>query len=238
DQFNQFRPEDVPVTGPFMIDANSITSSQMTMVKNDKAWNADQVLFDRIINYNGETDTISAVVLSGEVDYATHGFAPATEAEFANQGIRVLRPPVYSGPAILINYGRHGETLGDKRVRQAIAHAVDRQQNGTVSLAESGIAVDYMTGMSDNQVPQWVEESAIESLNRYEYDQEKATALLEEAGWTKEGDVWIMNNGEEARFELIFPAEFADWSAAGTDLAEQLTNFGIVVEPVAVTHTQ
>ncbi|HYH11607.1 MAG TPA: ABC transporter substrate-binding protein, partial [Thermomicrobiales bacterium] len=238
DQFNQFRPEGVPVTGPFMIDENSITSSQMTMVKNDKAWNADQVLFDRIVNYNGETDTISAVVLSGEIDYATHGFAPATEAEFANQGIRVLRPPVYSGPAILINYGRHSETLGDKRVRQAIAHAVDRQQNGTVALAESGIAVDYMTGMSDNQVPQWVEESAVESLNRYEYDQEKATALLEEAGWTKEGDVWVMNNGEEARFELIFPAEFADWSAAGTDLAEQLTNFGIVVEPVAVTHTQ
>src|SRR5690606_14639061 len=74
--------------------------------------------------------------------------------------------------------------------------------------------------------------------NRYEYDQEKATALLEAAGWTKEGDVWIMNNGEEARFELIFPAEFPDGSAAGTDRAEQLTNFGIVVEPVAVTHTQ
>ncbi len=47
-----------------------------------------------------------------------------------------------------------------------------------------------------------------------------------------------MNNGEEARFELMFPAEYADWSAAGTDLAEQLTNFGIVVEPRAVTYTQ
>ena len=238
DQFNQFRPENVPATGPFVIDPNSITSSQMTMTKNDKAWNADQVKFDRIVNYNGETDTISAVVLAGEVDYATHGFAPATEAEFANQGIRVLRPPVYSGPSILINYGRHGETLGDKKVRQAIAHAVNREQNGTVSLADSGIAVQYMTGMSDNIVPQWVNEDAIGTLNQYEYDQELATSMLEEAGWTKEGDVWTMSNGEEARFELIFPAEFADWSASGTDLAEQLTNFGIIVEPVAVTHTQ
>lgn len=238
DQFNQFRPEDVPVTGPFMIDTNSITSAQMTLVKNDLAWNADQVMFDRIINYNGETDTISAVVLAGDVDYATHGFAPATEAEFANQGIRVLRPPIYSGPALYINYARHGETLGDVRVRQALAHAIDRAQNGEVSLADSGIAVEYMTGMSDNLVPQWITEDAVDSLNQYEYDQELATSMLEEAGWTKDGDVWTMANGEEARFELIFPAEFADWSAAGTDLAEQLTNFGIVVEPVAVTHTQ
>jgi peptide/nickel transport system substrate-binding protein len=238
DQFNQFRPEDVPVTGPFTIDQNSITSAQMTLVKNDLAWNADQVQFDRIVNYNGETDTITSVVLAGDIDYATHGFAPATETEFENQGIRVLRPPIYSGPALLMNFARHGETLGDKRVRQAIAHAVDRAQNGQISLAASGVAVEYMTGMSDNLVPDWVNEDAIGSLNQYEYDQDRAAELLEEAGWSRDGDVWTMSNGEEARFELIFPAEFADWSASGSDLAEQLTNFGIIIEPLAVTHTQ
>jgi peptide/nickel transport system substrate-binding protein len=47
-----------------------------------------------------------------------------------------------------------------------------------------------------------------------------------------------MNNGEEARFELSFPAEYADWSASGTDAAEQLTNFGIICEPRAVSFTQ
>ncbi|HEV2127901.1 MAG TPA: ABC transporter substrate-binding protein, partial [Thermomicrobiales bacterium] len=98
DQFNQFRPDpaNLPVTGPFTIDPNSITSAQLTMVRNENAWNADQVQFDRIVNFNGETDTITSVVLAGDVDYATHGFAPATESEFLNQGIRVLRPPVYS----------------------------------------------------------------------------------------------------------------------------------------------
>jgi peptide/nickel transport system substrate-binding protein len=150
----------------------------------------------------------------------------------------VLRPPIYSGPALYINFDRHGETLGDPKVRQALAHAINREQNGQISLADSGIGVEYMTGMSDNLVPAWVNEDAVPSLNTYPYDVELASSMLEEAGWSKDGDVWTMANGEEARFELIFPAEFADWSASGTDLAEQLTNFGVVVEPVAVTFTQ
>ncbi len=238
DEFNKFRPDGIVANGPFTIDPDSITSSNFTMPKNETGYLADKVGFDRIVDYNGETDTISAVVLSGDIDYATQGFAPATEKEFANQGIRVLRPPVYSGPALYINFAKYGDTLGDPKVRQALAHAINREQNGTVSLADSGIGVKYMSGMSDNLVPNWINEDALGSLNQYEYDVDKAASMLEEAGWTKDGDTWKMSDGNEAKFELIFPAEFADWSAAGTDLAEQLTNFGITVEPRAVTYTQ
>jgi len=98
--------------------------------------------------------------------------------------------------------------------------------------------VKYMAGISDNLVPNWINEDAIPTLNQYEYDVELAASMLEEAGWTKSGDVWTMNNGEEARFELSFPAEFANKSASGQDVAEQLTNFGIICEPRAVTYTQ
>jgi peptide/nickel transport system substrate-binding protein len=237
DQFTQFRPETVVASGPYTIDIPSITNAQMTLVKNDKAWNAENAKFDRIVNYNGETDTISAVVLSKEIDYATHGFSVATENQMQQSGIRVIRPPVYSGPAIYLNYGKFPE-FADNRVRQALAHAVNREQNGTVALGESGIAQQYMTGMSDNLVPQWMSEDAIGTLNRYEYDVDKAAALLEEAGWTKDGDFWKTPEGTDAVYELLFPAEFADWSAAGQDLAEQLTAFGIQIEPRAVTHTQ
>ncbi len=114
----------------------------MTLVKNDKAWNADKALFDKIVNFNGETDTISAVVLNKDVDYATHGFAPATEQEFLATGIRVLRPPVYSGPALLMNFGTLGDAFGDEKARQGIATAIDGDEIGFFSLAESGVPVD------------------------------------------------------------------------------------------------
>jgi peptide/nickel transport system substrate-binding protein len=240
DQFNQFRPDPatVPATGPFIIDPTSITSAQMTLVRNDKAWNADQVLFDRIVNYNGETETVTPVVLGGDVDYATQVFSPAAEARLLEEGFRILRPPLFIGPALVMNFTRHGDTLGDPAVRRAIARAIDRQRTATIARGESGVAIRYMTGMSDVYVTNWVTDDAIGSLDQYEHDPELAAAQLEEAGWRKDGDVWVMRNGEEARFELTFPAEWADWSATGTDVAEQLTDFGIVTEARAVTFTQ
>jgi peptide/nickel transport system substrate-binding protein len=236
-EFNEFRPTEQVVNGPFMIDPDSITNAQMTMVKNDTSYWADNVNFDRIINYNGETDTISAVVLSGDVDYATHGFAPATERSMMEQGIRVLRAPTYSGPALKFNF-RALPALADKRVRQAIAHVIDRNENGFVSLAESGVGVEYMSGMSDNFTDTWLSEDVVSQLNRYEHDLDGATALLEEAGWTKDGDQWMDADGNPAEYELIFPSEFADWSAAGANVAEQLTAFGITVSPRPITFTQ
>lgn len=238
DQFNQFRPEGpAPNTGPYSIDAASITNAQMTLVKNENSYWADKVAFDRVINFNGETDTITAVVLSKEIDYATHGFSVATENQMIADGIRVLRPPTYSGPGMLFNYGKLTE-FQDVKARQALAHAIDRGQNGIISLGESGVPVQYMAGFADALVPQWLSEEEIAGLNQYEYDVEKAAALLEEAGWTKDGDTWMKPDGSEAVYELSFPAEFADWSAAGQDLAEQLTNFGLVIDPRAITHTQ
>ena len=238
DQFNNFRPEGVPVnTGPFSIDRDSITNAQMTLAKNENSYWADQVPFDRIINFNGETDTITAVVLSKEIDYATHGFSVATENQMMDSGIRVLRPPTYSGPGLLFNYGKLTE-FQDAKARQALAHAINRGQNGTIALGDSGVPCEFMAGFADSLVPTWLSEEEQGQLSAYEYDVELAASMLEELGWSKDGDVWMKPDGSEAAYELSFPAEFADWSAAGQDLAEQLTDFGFVIDPRAITFTQ
>ncbi|MBA2781508.1 MAG: twin-arginine translocation signal domain-containing protein, partial [Rubrobacteraceae bacterium] len=41
-EFESFKPEEMVVTGPFKIDKDSITESQLTMTKVDTAWNAGQ----------------------------------------------------------------------------------------------------------------------------------------------------------------------------------------------------
>ena len=43
-------------------------------------------------------------MLAQQVDYATHGFPPATEKAFKDAGVRILRPPIYSGPALNCNH--------------------------------------------------------------------------------------------------------------------------------------
>src|SRR5262245_19886679 len=225
EELTKFRPADFVSSGPVKLDPASITSSRLTLVKNPGGFNADKLAFDAIVLYNGETPDITPVVLSKEVDYATHGFPPATEKSFIEAGIRIIRPATVSGPAIVFNYTN--KDLANVAVRQAIAYAVKRDENGTVSLGDSGKAVKYMTGFSDNMVPTWVDQAAIAKLNTYDYDPAKAEELLTKAGYTKGADgVWAGPNGP-LDFELTAPAEFADWSAAAENLATQLTDFGI-----------
>ena len=236
-EVTNFRPKSLVASGPYMIDPNSITEAQLTLVKNEKSWAAKQVNFDRLVIYNGETPTVTPLVLAGDIDYATHGFPPATEKQFIAQGIRIARPPIYSGPAIYFNNDVY--PLNRAEVRQAIAYAINRQENGTVSLGKSGIAVKYMVGFSDSLVPLWLNQDQIKQLNTYDYNPQKAAEILTGIGFKKGDDgIWIDDKGKKMEFELTFPAEYADWSAAGQNAAEQLTKFGIKITPRGVQFQQ
>lgn len=236
-EFEQFRPAQLVGTGPYRLDPGRITEAQYTLEKWDGSWIADQVAFDRIVVYNGETPTVTPLVLAKEVDYATHGFPPATELQFTRSGIRVIRPPTYSGPAIYFNFTI--PEFNRKEVRQAIAHAINREENGIVSLGASGVAVKYMSGMSDNLAPIWLSESDLSGLNPYEYDLQKAEELLLSIGYRRAPDgVWMTETGKRMEYELSMPGEYADWSAAAENAAEQLTRFGIKTTVRAINFNQ
>ena len=236
-KFEEFRPKQMVVSGPFNIDKNSITESELTMKKVETAWNADRTDFEKMVIYNGEVPAVTPIVLSKDIDYATHGFPLATEKSFKEQGIRILRPPTYSGPALYFNYAKI-KAVADPRVRHAIAHAIDMYENATVSLADSARRSKYMTGVSDVLIKDWVSDQDLESMNPYEHDPDKATSMMEDLGFEKDGDVWVSPEGERMEYELGAPAEFADWSAAAKNLADQLTKFGIKATVRTVTFTQ
>ncbi|OQA45721.1 MAG: putative ABC transporter-binding protein precursor [Chloroflexi bacterium ADurb.Bin325] len=221
-----FRPDTLIVDGPFSLDVPNITEAQLSLLKNPDSYLAGVIKFDKIVIYNGETPTVTPLVLAGDVDYATHGFPMATEQQYKDMGLRITRAPTYSGPALFFN---HDVAPFDKvEFRQAVAFAIDRGQNGFVSLGESGKAMKYITGFSDLLLPLWLDDAQTAELTVYEYDAAKAEGLLESIGFKKGGDgLWQDDTGKTLDFELIFPAEFADWSAAAENLTEQLNNFGI-----------
>lgn len=225
-ELNEFRPDDMVVLGPYKIDAESITDSQMILNKNESSFMAGNVNFDRIVNFNGETPDVTPLVLADNVDYATHGFPPATEREFMSNGTRIIRAPLFSGPALYFNHAIHPFELPE--FRQAIAYAIDRDENGFVSLAESGRRQVLLSGFSDNMAPNWLSDDTQAALNHYDFDREKASEILEGLGFSRDDDgVWLDDTGARMEFELSAPAEFADWSAAAENAAQQLTDFGI-----------
>jgi peptide/nickel transport system substrate-binding protein len=85
--------------------------------------------------------------------------------------------------ALFVNgYNPDIPLFGDKRVRQAMSYAIDRQ-----AIAEAlylGLAAEptYRT-------TPWLDWTDSPDLNHYDYDPDRARELLEEAGWGLEADV-------------------------------------------------
>jgi peptide/nickel transport system substrate-binding protein len=238
-EFQQFRPKEMITTGPFKIDPATMTNSRVDLVKVPTSWAANYVNFNKIVLFNGETPDVTPVVLQKDVDYATHGFPPATEQAFQAAGIRVGRPPVFNGRGIGINFDKLGNVFGDKKVRQAIAHAINRDQNAEITYAKSGKGVKAPTNIAEAWLPDWLSADDIGKLNAYPYDVAKAESMLKELGWTKGGDnVWVTKEGVRCEFEMLAEAEFSDASASAQNAAEQLTKFGIKTALRTVTFTQ
>jgi peptide/nickel transport system substrate-binding protein len=86
--------------------------------------------------------------------------------------------------------------LSDKRVRQAMMYALDRQQiiddiwSGAAEVAHSNLSPKYAFYYNPN-------------LKHYDYDPEKAKALLDEAGWVDEnGDGVREKDGQKLAFTV------------------------------------
>lgn len=236
-QFDKYRPDGMVASGPFKIDHANMTEAQLTLVKVPTAWNADIVKLDKIVVYAGETPVITPLALAKEVDYSTHGYPVATVKQFQELGIGVRRPPTGAGRGLLFNHRVY--PLNRVEVRQAIAHVIDRSENGVIALGESGVGVQYMAGFTDTLVPQWLGQADIAKLNRYEYNPKKAEELLTSIGFKRGSDgIWVDDKGKKMEFELKFETEYADVSGHTENAAQQLNKFGIKVVTRGVTYTQ
>ena len=86
----------------------------------------------------------------------------------------------------------------DREVRQALLYALDREAMVQSLLDGLGeVAMGIHPPLSAGYAPD-------RTRTRYEYDPEKATALLAQAGWTDtNGDGTVDKNGQELKFELV-----------------------------------
>jgi len=230
------RPEPYSV-GPYKIDKASITEAQLTMIRNDGGLFADKVNFDKVVIYQGETAQVTPLVLAGDVDYATHGFPLATDKAFGGAGIRVIRGPGYTGPAIVFHWEK-AAAFQDKRLRQAVAYAINKDESAKVTYGESAKPQKFMAGFSDNLVPLWVSAADQAKLNSYAFDLGKAAALMTAAGYAKGSDGIYAKDGKKLEFELYFPSDFADWSSAADHAQKSLNTFGIKIVPRGAIRSQ
>ncbi|MGF1529183.1 MAG: peptide ABC transporter substrate-binding protein, partial [Candidatus Competibacterales bacterium] len=183
--------------GPYRL-AEVERGSQLTFVPNDH-WGGQPPQFSQItIKTIPNTAALEANLLSGELDLIageagiTIDQALAFERRHGDRYQVLFKPGlVYEHLDVMLD----NPILADVRVRRALLHGVDRQAinqqlfGGRQPVAHTN--VNPLDWVYTDRIPQ------------YDYDPNKAKALLEEAGWRLRGSFRFNDAGEKLAFDIM-----------------------------------
>ena len=232
-QFNTFRPDFVNATGPYYLDPDLVSQSYVEMPKNPNSFLADVVQFDKLIIYNGDVPDLTPLVLNKQVDYLTHQFPSSSIETFKALGYKTIQIQGMDGIALYFNCAL--EPLDSTAVRQAISYVIDRERVGQLALPGVTRGTKYVSGLGDSMTETWVDTSL---LDNYDVDYDKAAALLEGEGLYKKDGQWYLPDGKQFTLQVQCPASWSDASAAASEIAQQLTNFGIKTTFIGIEESQ
>ena len=142
------------------------------------------------------------------------------EAHLKDAGITIISAAT-NGVNNSFNFRFKNELLSDIRVRQALIHAIDREKIMRVLFSDSYPLATSV--LAQNAL------GYKEQVDAYVYDLDKATALLDEAGWTLDSDGMRRKDGEllELTFNEALPQPRS--REVVTMVQEQLGDLGIKV---------
>ena len=162
-----------------------VRGSHIRLARNPDYWDQGKPLLDEVtFRIIPDAGARGIALETGEVQYAPLPSIPLVEAKRrrANPGKLVVEPRGWeaNAPVYYFDFNLEREVFRDVRVRQAFAHAIDRKvlaNNGFFGFAKPAASAvpSYQTRFHAD-VPQ------------YDYSVEKAEALLEAAGLTKDAD--------------------------------------------------
>jgi peptide/nickel transport system substrate-binding protein len=154
-----------------------------------------------LIRYFGDVNTMIAALLAGDLDVLPTGaqldagqLTVIREAWQADAKGTVLPMPKGTRNVFLQLRDSTLPWARDLRVRQALAHAIDRQL--IVDTLQYGITTAAYTSIT----PELEAFKLLEQrgLPRYEYDPARAERLLAEAGWVKGSDGQVRNSAGQS----------------------------------------
>ncbi|MGI0044102.1 MAG: ABC transporter substrate-binding protein, partial [Nitrososphaeraceae archaeon] len=201
--------------------------NQLVLERNDKYFRAGLPYLDKIIfRVMPDPTTIALGLENGEVNYAPEGISISDTKRFRTlQNINsTFSGQEAYGSTISLVSNLDDPVLGKLKVRQAIAHAIDKdliskivylgQQKEAVSPVSSSVAWAFNP-----------------NVTKYEYDSEKANRLLDEAGYTKGPD------GKRFTLTLHYYPGSADDLKVAEIVREQLRNVGIDIRIISLDQT-
>ncbi|HQZ13933.1 MAG TPA: ABC transporter substrate-binding protein [Devosia sp.] len=160
-------------TGPFTF-ADRVEGDHITLAKNPTYWGTPVALEGATFRFIADPTAAFAAMQAGDVDVFPNFPAPETVAQFQNDPrFRVVIGATEGETILTMNNAK--PPLDNIKVREAIAHAIDRK--AIIDGAMFGYGTPIGTFLSPAN-PDYVDLTA-----QSNFDPEKSKALLAEAGW-------------------------------------------------------
>jgi len=217
DEFNSSRPVG---TGPFMFKEWQ-RSDHLTLTANPNYWQGRPKIDQWIRRTVSDDNVLQALLKTGEIDYGNVSFGAMQEL----QALPHLTFQSAASPILItfIAYNLDRPLFQDKRVRQALTRAIDRQAIVTSLLSDQGEVLD-----SSLPSVSWAYTS---NVPRFPYDVDAAKRLLNEAGWTLGPDGILQKAGTRFAFTLATNSSNKERTAIATIAQDAWRKVGIDMQP-------
>ncbi len=221
--YSEYSTEHPTGTGPFKFESWDRGNGEVTLVRNDDYWGEPALLDEIVFRTIPEGNTRRQALEAGEID--GYDFVdPADYETLEDAGAQVLVRDPFNILYLGFNGGNVEGTdanpaLQKDEVRQAIAHAIDRETIVNSLLPDGAeVATQFMPPTVDG----WAED-----VTEYDYDPERAQELLAQAG------------EENLTLRFYYPTDVSrpympDPAALFQVISQNLEEVGITVEPTAL----
>jgi peptide/nickel transport system substrate-binding protein len=205
-------------TGPFTF-VEWVKDDHVTLQAFDKSWrgrpNVDRWIWKPL----KDKAALLAQLKTGEVDVAAIEPGDLTDIKSA-PNISVY--PYFSPSMNYLGYNTRKPGLDDVKVRQALAHALDRKLIIDKVLLGEGRAID-----SDQPPDSWAYSS---DVTKFEFNPDKARQLLDAAGWIAGPGGVRQKNGQSMKYSLWTNSGVTVREAIVTIAQQQYKDVGVEVE--------
>jgi peptide/nickel transport system substrate-binding protein len=209
-------------TGPFKF-VSAVPGERLVLARNEQYWQPGVPKVDQIM-YRVTPDDTSRVLalMSGEVDVALQVPYPSVQ-QIKAAGFQTFQTLTSTWASL--TFAAHTAPTDDVRVRKALVHGIDRA--AIIQNVLYGLAVAANTPILPTAP--WSGESKLKGLP---YDPKQAEALLDQAGWKREGAGVRKKDGKPLALTLRVindPSVLIAGREMAQVMADQLRRLGVEV---------
>jgi peptide/nickel transport system substrate-binding protein len=214
-------------SGPYVV--TQFDRGRILRMGRNPNFRGEKPVYDEIqfIKY-GTIDAVERALRLGEIDMVPEAQAASFEKLGQADNITTVRAPSPSFTQLTFNLcskencpdAKFNPAVQDRAVRQAIAYGIDRKRVNEISTRGTSF-------VGHGILPQYYKTWYEQPQDDYPYDPDKANQILDDAGYTRDGDGTRQKGDTKLSFDLFVRSESPENTQAAKLVAEQSKEIGV-----------